>query len=68
MFVYICKKITDRQIIQEVERGATTAGEISDRLGAGASTQCGKCKKCVRKLVRKQLSEMTYYPISSLLA
>ena len=66
MYVCICKKITDTQIIQEVERGATTVNEISERLGT--STQCGKCKKCVRKLVRKQVSEMTYFPASLVLA
>ncbi len=56
MYVCICKKITDTQIIQEVENGATTANEISERLGA--SSQCGKCKKCVRNLVEKQVVEM----------
>ncbi len=66
MYVCICKKITDTQIIQEVERGATTVNEISERLGT--ATQCGKCKKCVRNIVRKQVSEMTYFPANLVLA
>ncbi|MCK5895469.1 MAG: (2Fe-2S)-binding protein, partial [Cocleimonas sp.] len=52
MYVCICKKITDTQIIREIELGATTVNDVSQRLGT--SSQCGKCKKCVRNIVRKQ--------------
>lgn len=58
MYVCICKKITDTQIIREIELGATTVNDVSQRLGT--SSQCGKCKKCVRNIVRKQRKEMKH--------
>lgn len=66
MYICICKKITDSCIIKEVETGARTVNEISDRLGA--ATQCGKCRKCVRKVVEKQVAEMNYFPADLVMA
>lgn len=61
MYICICKKITDTQIHHEVENGATTLDELSRRLGV--ATQCGKCGKCARKMIRRKVSEMAYFPI-----
>lgn len=61
MYICICKKITDTQIHQEVENGATTLDELSRRLGV--STQCGKCTKCARNMIRRKVSEMQYFPV-----
>lgn len=62
MYICICKKITDTQIHQEVENGATTLKELSKRLGV--STQCGKCGKCARNMIRRKVSEMASFPIN----
>ena len=64
MYVCICKKITDTQILQEVERGASTINEISEKLGV--ATQCGKCKKCAQKMIKRQVADMQYFPINIL--
>ncbi len=61
MYICICKKITDTQIHQAVENGATSLDELSERLGV--ATQCGKCGKCARKMVRRKVAEMSYFPI-----
>lgn len=61
MYICICKKITDTQIHQEVENGATTLEELSEKLGI--STQCGRCEKCAKNMIRRKVSEMTYFPI-----
>ena len=65
MYVCICKKITDTQILQEVEREASTINEISERLGV--ATQCGKCKKCAQKMVKRRVAEMQYFPVDMLI-
>ena len=62
MYICICKKITDSQIHQEVENGASTLNELSERLGV--ATQCGKCGKCARKMIRRKASEMAYFPVN----
>lgn len=61
MYICICKKITDKQIHQEIENGATTLDELSNRLGV--ASQCGKCGKCVRNMIRRKASKMAYFPI-----
>ncbi len=66
MYICICKKITDTQIYQEVERGASSVDELSERLGV--SSQCGKCKKCVHKMLSRKVSEMAYFPIDVIAA
>ena len=66
MFICICKKITDTQIHQEVENGATTLDELSKRLGV--ATQCGKCGECARNMIRRKVSEMAYFPVNVVVA
>lgn len=61
MYICICKKITDSQIHQEVENGASTLNDLSERLGV--ATQCGKCGKCARNMIRRKVAEMAYFPI-----
>lgn len=61
MYICICKKITDTQIHQAVENGATSLDDLSERLGV--ATQCGKCGKCARNMVRRKVAEMAYFPI-----
>ena len=64
MYICICKNITDTQIYEEVEKGARTLEDVSKRLGV--STQCGRCGKCARNMIRRKVSEMTYFPAEML--
>ena len=66
MYVCICKKITDTQILQEVERGASSINEISAKLGV--ATQCGKCKNCAKKMIKRGVADRQYFPIDMLTA
>lgn len=61
MYICICKQITDTQIHQEIENGATTLAELSKRLGV--ATQCGKCGRCARNMIRRKAREMAYFPV-----
>ena len=54
MYVCICRAITDNRIRQEVSQGATTLREVGQRLGVG--TQCGKCGKHARSVIREAMS------------
>lgn len=58
MYICICKQITDGQIHQEVENGASTLEELGERLGVAT-----KCGKCARNMIRRKVSEMAYFPV-----
>lgn len=55
MYVCLCKGITDRQIQDEICKGACTMRELYKRLGI-AST-CGKCGEQTRQLLIQSLSQ-----------
>ena len=45
MYVCICQGITDRQILDAIERGHGSSAALADALGAG--TCCGRCQDTV---------------------
>lgn len=56
MYICICKKVSDHQI-----RRAVSAGEVSCfsdlRQRCGVGSQCGKCARDARQLVREALRD-----------
>ena len=48
MYVCLCKGITDNQIREAVENGATRFGQVRKELGLAA--QCGKCGLLARQV------------------
>ena len=54
MYVCICKGITCGEIKQAVQNGACSMGEVRDLLGVG--TQCGKCGKDAKALVKDTIT------------
>jgi bacterioferritin-associated ferredoxin len=53
MYVCICKAVTDRQIRQAVELGATTLDDLKE--GLGVATGCGKCAAFASALLEQEL-------------
>jgi len=53
MYVCICKAVTDRQIRQAVELGATSLADLKESLGV--ATGCGKCAQFARAILREEL-------------
>lgn len=51
MYICICKGITDSQIVQEIDKGASTMRELCQRLGV--ATQCGKCGQQAKQILQK---------------
>ena len=57
MYICICKQVTEAQLRDEIERGATTVRQL--RESTGVTNQCGKCGTCVKSCVKeyKQLNK-----------
>jgi bacterioferritin-associated ferredoxin len=53
MYICICKGVTDREIVQEVEAGARSIDDV--QVKTGCSSQCGKCLFRASKLVQDTL-------------
>ena len=53
MYICICKGVTDREIVQEVEAGARSIDDVKSK--TGCSSQCGKCLFRASKLVQDTL-------------
>jgi bacterioferritin-associated ferredoxin len=67
MYVCICKGITDTQIRNAVQDGASSIREVRQALGV--ASQCGKCGILASEIVRESLgsrvdSEQLFYAVS----
>lgn len=63
MYVCLCKGITDSQIKNAVNAGATSVGQLRKCLGV--ASQCGKCGISAREIVQETLnsqSQSTEFP------
>lgn len=54
MYICLCKGVTDNQIREAVENGATKFGQIRKELGL--ATQCGKCGILAREVFNESLT------------
>ncbi|BCE00909.1 bacterioferritin-associated ferredoxin [Marinicellulosiphila megalodicopiae] len=54
MYVCLCKGITDSQIKNAIDDGATSLRAIRKELGA--MTQCGKCACLTKEILKDQLA------------
>ena len=55
MYVCICKAVTDRQIHHAIAQGAASVRALRHQLGV--TSECGKCGRCVYRLVRESCSD-----------
>ena len=60
MYVCLCKAITDRQIRETVNGGASTFAEV--RRNLGVSTQCGKCFQQAKSIVETTVKKAPFEP------
>lgn len=61
MYVCICHSVTDRQIREAANRGATRLAHLRRELGLGGT--CGKCASCARQVLaeaRAQKRDLPY--------
>ncbi len=64
MYICICKAVTDREIREAVQDGATTVRSLRKQLGC--TGQCGKCKQQVREIRDETLREQRDAPAPAL--
>ncbi len=57
MYVCICNRVTDRQILDAAEQGATTLEALGDRLSV--ATCCGRCAECACELLNEHADRAT---------
>ncbi|MBX6393259.1 MAG: (2Fe-2S)-binding protein [Burkholderiales bacterium] len=54
MYVCVCNAVTDREIRQCADLGATTLGELSDVLGV--ATCCGRCAEAADRVLQEHVA------------
>lgn len=59
MYVCLCKAITDTQIRQAAENGCESMRDLNKELGV--ATQCGKCGKDARQILKDVKQEKTAF-------
>lgn len=57
MYICLCRGITDTQIRNAVENGATSMKSLNQQLGV--SIQCGKCGVAAKQILRETLREQS---------
>ena len=57
MYICICKAVTDSQIQQAIDNGASTRKQLFNCLGIGGD--CGKCNAHIREIFVDKLQQQT---------
>ena len=60
MYVCLCKAVTDRKIIEQINGGASSYAEV--RKALGVATQCGKCGKQAKTIVQTAVKKASFEP------
>jgi len=58
MYVCICNSVTDSDIREAVNQGATKFGHLARDLKVG--TCCGKCTSCAKRVLLEAKAERVY--------
>lgn len=56
MYVCVCAAVTDHQIHQAVQRGASRLQDLREDLGVAA--ECGRCASCAKQCLREARSQV----------
>ena len=49
MYICVCKAVTDKQMVQAIDQGASTRRQLMQCTGAGGV--CGKCSQSIKSLI-----------------
>jgi bacterioferritin-associated ferredoxin len=60
LYVCICNAITEREVNDAIDAGATTVKALNRQLGVGA--QCGACVSCAKECLSKRQMQSTGLP------
>lgn len=59
MYVCICNAVTDRNIREAVENGASNMRALKQC--TGAASQCGKCLPQAKAILKEAIAEANYF-------
>jgi bacterioferritin-associated ferredoxin len=62
MIVCVCNNISDREIAQAIELGATSMNAL--RADLGVATCCGNCEQCASELLEECLAAGKVEPVT----
>ncbi len=51
MYVCVCQAVTEKQVRDAVEKGAQSLSALREHLGV--ATECGKCARCARGILKE---------------
>lgn len=60
MYVCVCNAVTERQVHEAINAGATTIKALNRQLGVGA--QCGACVSCAKECLSQTSVQKTSLP------
>jgi len=60
MYICLCKAVTDSQIKEFINSGASSFAEVRESLGV--STQCGKCMQQAKSIVETAVKKASFHP------
>lgn len=60
MYVCICHSVTDRQIREAANRGATRLADLRREFGLAGT--CGKCASCARQILEEAKGPKVEFP------
>lgn len=58
MYVCLCNRVTDQEIVRELDDGARNLRDLNKRLGVGS--QCGSCCKYAKEIISEHKSSYEY--------
>ena len=59
MFVCLCKAVTEKQIVEAVDRGVRQLSHLEEVCGVGSG--CGSCRETAQVLIDERLAESRSY-------
>jgi len=59
MYVCLCKAVTDSEIVEAVDQGASHLSHLEEHLSVG--TGCGCCRETAQQLIDQRLAETSFY-------
>lgn len=61
MYICVCNAVTERQIHQAVQDGASTVKHLKETLGVG--NECASCVTCAKNCIKDAKAEATASPV-----
>ena len=59
MYVCICKRVTDRAIVESVRSGASCLSDVQRQLGV--ASQCGNCASVAEDIIKDAQNQENFF-------